>query len=103
AALLELRAACALACGDSHGALTDFTAALACEPQRGEAWAGSAVALASLGRLDEAYAALARGTAADAEGVARYGADIAPQSRPDGELLDPRRIYLFAAWARHRA
>ena len=101
AALLELRAACALARGEPQAALADFTAASAQEPQRGEAWAGTAVALAALGRLDDAQTALARGRAADAEGVARYGANMGPDSRPDGELLDPRRIYLFAAWARH--
>ena len=102
AALLELRAACALARGEIHAALADFSTAVAEEPRRGEAWAGNAVALAALGRLADAHAALARGMAVDAAGVARYGAEMAAESRPDGALLDPRRIYLFAAWARHR-
>ena len=102
AAALELRAACALAAGDPRAAQADFDQVLVDQPNRGEAWAGRAVALAARGRLDEAAATLTHGRAVDADGVARYAAAVTDTGRSDGELLDPARIYLYAAWERHR-
>lgn len=104
-AVLELRATCALAQGRHHAALADYSAAVRLEPGRGEAWAGCAVALATVGRLDEAQAALQRGRAADADGVDRFAASArraTASTRTDGAFLDPRRIYLIAAWYQHQ-
>jgi protein O-GlcNAc transferase len=83
---LALRAASALAGGDWRAALADYEAALTLEPRHGAALLGRAVALAAGGELAAAEAAFAA---------------VGPCGE-HGAAVDPRRIYLAAAWERHR-
>ena len=98
----QTRAACALASARLREASSDYARATKLDPGCAEAWLGRAVVLAALGQLDSSSAALEHARALDADAIEHFSDADGAGVRSDGALVDPRRIYLVAAWERQQ-